>query len=70
MLKRTMFKRGFTQRKISRFNKFVEKQAWISLNSLDVQSAFSWFQRVIDLHIDDNFPKQTFRMTYKNYLPW
>ena len=66
----TMTKREFTQRKISRFYKCVEKQSWISINSLDVQSAFSWFQRVIDLHIEDNFPKRTFTMTYKNLLPW
>ena len=61
----TMIKREFTQRNISRFNKCVEKQSWISLNPLDVQGAFSWFQRVIDLHIEDNFPKRTFTMTYK-----
>ena len=66
----TMTKREFTQRNISRFYKCVEKQSWISINSLDVQSAFSWFQRVIDLHIGDNFPKRTFTMTYKNRLPW
>ena len=66
----TMIKREFTQRNISRFNKCVEKQSWISLNPLDVQGAFSWFQRVIDLHIEDNFPKRTFTMTYKNRLPW
>ena len=46
------------------------KQSWLSLNSLDIQSAFSWFQRVIDSHIEDNFPKRTFTMNYKNRLPW
>ena len=66
----TMIKREPTQRNISRFNKCVEKQSWISLNPLDVQGAFSWLQRVIDLHIEDNFPKRTFTMTYKNRLPW
>ena len=37
---------------------------------LDVQNAFSWFQRVIDLHFEEHFPKQTFTMSYKTRLPW
>ena len=41
-----------------------------SLNSLGVQSAFSWFQRVIDLHFGNSYPKRSFTLTYKNRLPW
>ena len=37
---------------------------------MDLQEAFSWFQRVIDLHIEEHFPKQTITMNYKNRLPW
>ena len=69
-VKCTFIRREFTQKNISRFNKCVGKQSWLSLNSLDIQSAFSWFQRVIDSHIEDNFPKRTFTMNYKNRLPW
>ena len=48
----------------------MRDQCWISLNSLDVQNAFSWFQRVIDLHFEEHFPKRTFTMSYKNRLAW
>ena len=30
-----------------------------------MQNAFSWSQPVINLHFVDNFPKQTFTVTYK-----
>ena len=69
-VKCTIIRREFTQKNISRFNKSVGKQSWLSLNSLDIQSAFSWFQRVIDSHIEDNFPKRTFSMNYKSRWPW
>ena len=66
----TIIKREFNQKNISRFIKCVGKQSWISLNSLGVQSAFSWFQRVIDLHFGNSYPKRSFTLTYKNRLPW
>ena len=37
---------------------------------MDLQEAFSWFQRVIYLHIEEHFSKQTITMNYKNRLPW
>ena len=69
-VKCTIIRREFTKSNISRFNKCVGKQSWLSLNSLDIQSAFLWFQAVIDSYIEDNFPKRTFTMNYKNRLPW
>ena len=68
--KQTITKRNFSQKAISRFTKCVRSQSWISLDSLDTQNAFSWFQRVIDLHFEEHFPKQTITMSYKNRLPW
>ena len=38
--------------------------------SSNLQSAFSRFQGVIDLHLDTNFKKRTFMMNYKNRYPW
>ena len=38
--------------------------------SSDLQSAFSRFQGVIDLHLDTKFKKRTFMMNYKNRYPW
>ena len=69
--KKVITKRNFSQKSISKFTKCVLDQCWISLNTLDVQKAFSWFQRrVIDLHFEEHFPKRTFTMSYKNRLPW
>ena len=68
--KQTVTKRNYSQKSISKFTKSLTNQSWISINILDVQSAFSWFQRVIDLHFEEHFPKQTFTMTYKTRLPW
>ena len=68
--KETKIRRNYCQKSISRFNKCLKEQSWISLNTLDLQKAFSWFQRVIDLHIEEHFPKQTITMNCKNRLPW
>ena len=68
--KQTITKRNFSQNAISRFIKCVRGQSWNSLDSLDVQNAFSSFQRVIDLHFEEHFPKRTVTMSYKNRLPW
>ena len=68
--KHTIIRRNFNQKNICRFTKCIKNEVWIVLNSLDVQNAFSWFQRVIDLHFVENFPKQTFTITYKNRLLW
>ena len=68
--KQTVTKRNYSQKSISKFTKSLTNQSRISINILDVQSAFSWFQRVIDLHFEEHFPKQTFTMTYKTRLPW
>ena len=68
--KQTVTKRNYSQKSISKFTKSLTNQSWISINILDVQSVFSWFQRVIDLHFEEHFPKQTFTMTYKTRLPW
>ena len=68
--KQTITKRNFSRKAISRFTKYVRGQSWISLDSLDAQNAFSWYQRVIDLHFEEHFPKQTITMNYKNRLPW
>ena len=68
--KHTIIRRNFNQKNICKFTKCIKNEVWIVLNSLDVQNAFSWFQRVIDLHFGENFPKRTFTMTYKNRLPW
>ena len=68
--KQTITKTNFSQKAISRFTKCVRGQTWISLDSLDTQNAFSWFQRVIDLHFEEHFPKQTITMSYKNCLSW
>ena len=65
-----MTKRNYSQKSIYRFIKGLKNQSWISLDMLDVQNAFSWFQRVIDLHFEEHFPKQTFTMSYKTRLPW
>ena len=48
----------------------MRDQCWISLYSLDVQNAFSWFQRAIDLHFEEHFLKRTFTMSNRNRLPW
>ena len=66
----TITKIYFSQKAIYRFTKYVRGQSWISLDSLDTQNAFSWFQQVIDLHFEETFPKQTITMSYKNHLPW
>ena len=66
----TITKRNFFQKDISRFIKCVKGQSWNSLDSLDVQDAFSWFQRVIDLYFEEHFSKRTVTMSYKNRLPW
>ena len=68
--KQIMTKRNYSQKSIYRFIKGLKNQSWISLDMLDVQNAFSWFQRVIDLHFEEHFPKQTFTMSYKTRLPW
>ena len=62
--KQTVTKRNYSQKSISKFTKSLTNQSWISINILDVQSVFSWFQRVIDLHFEEHFPKQTFTMCY------
>ena len=68
--KETKIRRNYCQKSIFRFNKCLKEQSWISLNTLDLQEAFSWFQRVIYLHIEEHFSKQTITMNYKNRLPW
>ena len=67
--KETKIRRNYYKKSIPRFNKCLKEQSWISLNTFDLQEAFSWFQRVIDLHIEEHFPKQTITINYKNRLP-
>ena len=57
--KQTITKKNFSQEAISIFIKCVRGQSWNSLDSLDVQNPFSLFQRVIDLHFEEHFPKRT-----------
>ena len=46
-----------------------ESWDFVYLSSV-LQSAFSKFRGVIDLHLDTNFKKRTFMMNYKNRYPW
>ena len=46
-----------------------ESWDFVSLSS-DLQTAFSRFQGVLDLHLNTNFKKRTFMMNYKNRYPW
>ena len=50
-----MTERNYSQKSIYRFIIGLKYQSWISLDMLDVQNSFSWFQRVIDLHFDEHF---------------
>ena len=68
--KQIMTKRNYSQKSIYTFIKGLKNQSWISLDMLDVQNAFSWFQLVIDLHFEEHFPKQTFTMSYETRLQW
>ena len=61
--KQKVTKRNCSQKSIPKFTKSSTNQSCFSINTLDVQSAFSWFQRVIDLHFEEHFLKQTFTMT-------
>ena len=64
-------KRSFCDRNIANFRQCLMSESWdfVYLSS-DLQSAFSRFQGVIDLHLDTNFKKRTFMMNYKNRYPW
>ena len=64
-------KRSFCDTNIANFKECLLQESWdfVYLSS-DLQSAFSRFQGVIDLHWNTNFKKRTFMMNYKNRYPW
>ena len=64
-------KRSFCDRNIANFKQCLLHESWdfVYLSS-DLQSAFSRFQGVIDLHLNTNFKKRTIMMNYKNCYPW
>ena len=64
-------KRSFCDRNIANFKKCILHESWdFVYESNDLQTAFSRFQGVIDLHLNTNFMKRTFTMNYKNRYPW
>ena len=64
-------KRSYCDRNIANFKQCLLHESWdfVYLSS-DLQSAFSRFQGVLDLHLNTNFKKRTFMMNYKNRYPW
>ena len=66
-----IMKRSFCDRNIANFKQCILHESWdFVYESNDLQTAFSRFQGVIDLHLNTNFMKQTFTMNYKNRFPW
>ena len=64
-------KRSFCDRNIANFKQCILHESWdFVYESNDLQTAFSRFQGVIDLHFNTNFKKRTFTMNYKNRYPW
>ena len=64
-------KRSFCDRNIANFKQCILHESWdFVYESNDLQTAFSRFQGVIDLHLNTNFKKRTFTMNYKNRYPW
>ena len=66
-----IMKRSFCDRNIANFKQCILHESWDYVyESNDLQTAFSRFQGVIDLHLNINFMKRTFTMNYKNRYPW
>ena len=63
-------KKSFCDRNIANFKQRIIHESWdFAYKSNDLQTAFSKFQGVIDLHLNTNFKKRTFTMNYKNRYP-
>ena len=64
-------KRSFNNKNRAQFNHCLRNQAWDTVyGSTDMQSAYSEFQRVIDLFLNQCFKMQTFAMIYKTRHAW
>ena len=69
-----IMKISFCDRNIANFKQCILHESWdFVYESNDLQTAFSRFQGVIDLHLNTNFikfMKRTFTKNYKNRYPW
>ena len=68
-----VMKRSFCNKNIERFKRCLNNQSWdFVYESEDVQSAFSRFQGVIDVHFNTNLKVKlhTFTRTYSNRYRW
>ena len=64
-------KRSFNNKNRAQFNHCLRNQTWDTVyGSTDMQSAYSEFQRVIDLLLNQCFKMQTFAMNYKTRHAW
>ena len=64
-------KRSFNNKNRAQFNHCLRNQTWDTVyDSTDMQSAYSEFQRVIDLLLNQCFKVQTFAMNYKTRHAW
>ena len=66
----SFMKRSLCERNIAQFSHNLKKETWDIVYEQSTQSAYTWFQGVIDLFFDKCFPKRLFKMTYQNRYPW
>ena len=64
-------KRSFCDRNIANLKQCILHESWdFVYESNELQTAFSRFQGVIDLHLNTNFKMRTFTINYESRYPW